>query len=196
MIRRPLRTCGLGSRVLSCEMLSRPGHDTLRGLGGTSFLPSDEQNRQSDFTAKRQSTEINDFLCASTLRTPSSVDLGWKNFAVERRTILPCEKPAIELRPHFLVLSSLSARTAPGKGSKTSCQQIDVADRYRCGVRVLQSRPPHNGLSITVRRGAECIPPRPVVPREESIAVSVLQNLIETSCLQLTDCCAHPRLHE
>ena len=72
MIRRPLRTCGLGSRVLSCEMLSRPGHDTLRGLGGTSFLPSDEQNRPSDFTAKRQSTEINDFLGASTLRTPSS----------------------------------------------------------------------------------------------------------------------------
>jgi hypothetical protein len=55
MIRRPLRrrfrgqvsdhppgdrilTCDVGSRVLSCEMLSRPGHDTFARFGRNKFL--------------------------------------------------------------------------------------------------------------------------------------------------------------
>jgi len=99
-------------------MLSRPGQDTLRGLGGTSFLPSDEQNRPSDFTAKRQSTEISDFLGASTLRTPSSVELGWKKFAIDRRTMLPCEKPAATFQHHFLILWDV--RVAEGESAYRS----------------------------------------------------------------------------
>lgn len=54
--------------------------------------------------AKRESTEISTLLGPSTLLRPSSVDLGWKNFAVERRTMLPCEKPEIKLQHHFLIL--------------------------------------------------------------------------------------------
>ena len=40
----------------------------------------------------------------STLRRPSSIELGWKNFAIERRTTLPYEKPGVELQNHFLIL--------------------------------------------------------------------------------------------
>jgi AraC family transcriptional regulator len=48
-------------------------------------------------------------LGTSTLRGPSSVDLGWKNFAVERRTILPCEKAEVKLSHHFLILWDVRA---------------------------------------------------------------------------------------
>ncbi|HEY4049449.1 MAG TPA: helix-turn-helix domain-containing protein, partial [Acidobacteriaceae bacterium] len=37
-------------------------------------------------------------------RRPSSVELGWKNFAIERRTSLPCEKPEFLSENHFLIL--------------------------------------------------------------------------------------------
>jgi hypothetical protein len=43
-------------------------------------------------------------LTKSTLRRPSSVELGWKNFAVERRTTMPAEKPERTLDHHFLIL--------------------------------------------------------------------------------------------
>src|SRR5215468_5140834 len=57
-----------------------------------------------DDTTKLESTEISTFLGHSTLRRPSSIELGWKNFAIERRTTLPCEKPGVELENHFLIL--------------------------------------------------------------------------------------------
>ena len=57
-----------------------------------------------DDTTKLESTEISTFLGHSTLRRPSSIELGWKNFAIERRTTLPFEKPGVELQNHFLVL--------------------------------------------------------------------------------------------
>jgi hypothetical protein len=41
--------------------------------------------------ANRESTEISRLLSKSTLRGRSSVELGWKNFVIERRTILPGE---------------------------------------------------------------------------------------------------------
>ena len=51
-----------------------------------------------------ESTQIGTFLGHSTLRRPSSIELGWKNFAIERRTTLPCEKPGVDLENHFLIL--------------------------------------------------------------------------------------------
>jgi AraC family transcriptional regulator len=57
-----------------------------------------------DGRTKLVSTEISTFLGHSTLRRPSSIELGWKNFAIERRTTLPCEKPGVELQNHFLIL--------------------------------------------------------------------------------------------
>jgi len=57
-----------------------------------------------DGRAKLESTEISTFLGHSTLRRPSSIELGWKNFAIERRTTLPYEKHEVELRNYFLIL--------------------------------------------------------------------------------------------
>jgi AraC family transcriptional regulator len=57
-----------------------------------------------DGMTKPKSSEISTFLGHSTLRRPSSIELGWKNFAIERRTTLPCEKPEVELQNHFLIL--------------------------------------------------------------------------------------------
>jgi AraC family transcriptional regulator len=68
--------------------------------------------------AKRQSPEITSLLGSSTLLSPSSVDLGWNNFAVERRTILPCENPEIELRHYFLILWDV--RVAEGESAYRS----------------------------------------------------------------------------
>jgi AraC family transcriptional regulator len=53
---------------------------------------------------KRESAEINALLGDSILRRPSSVELGWKDFAIERRTILPGDKSAVELEQYFLIL--------------------------------------------------------------------------------------------
>jgi AraC family transcriptional regulator len=53
---------------------------------------------------KRESTEIGALLRDSSLRRPSSVELGWKNFAIERRTILPGEQPELTLQHHFMIL--------------------------------------------------------------------------------------------
>jgi AraC family transcriptional regulator len=70
-----------------------------------SFLSSDEQpNAQVRVIAKRESKEINGFLGDSVLRQPSSVELEWSNFAVERRTSLPYEEPERILHHHFLIL--------------------------------------------------------------------------------------------
>ena len=57
-----------------------------------------------DGSTKLESTEISTFLGHSTLGRPSSIELGWKNFTLERRTTLPCEKPGVELQNHFLIL--------------------------------------------------------------------------------------------
>lgn len=54
--------------------------------------------------ANRESTEISRLLYESTLRGRSSVELGWKNFVIERRTILPREAPEVTLPHHFLIL--------------------------------------------------------------------------------------------
>jgi AraC family transcriptional regulator len=68
-------------------------------------LSSDEQpNARVHVIAKRESTEINAFLGDSVLRQPSSIELEWNNFVVERRTSLPYEEPELILRHHFLIL--------------------------------------------------------------------------------------------
>jgi len=46
-----------------------------------------------DGKTKLESTEIDTSLGHSTLRRPSSIELGWKKFAIERLTTVPCEKP-------------------------------------------------------------------------------------------------------
>ena len=58
----------------------------------------------ADGRTKLESTEISTFLGHSTLRRPSSIEVGWKNFAIECRTTMPCEKPGVELQNHFLIL--------------------------------------------------------------------------------------------
>lgn len=81
------------------------------------FLPGDEvgpfAGSQDDTRAAAlgdpivsdESAAIGALLTNSALRGPSSVELGWKNFAVERRTILPTgEKPELVLDRHFLIL--------------------------------------------------------------------------------------------
>src|SRR5260370_39634593 len=47
------------------------------------------------------------------LGRPSSVDLGWKKFAIERRTILAGEKPEVKVQHHFLILGDV--RVAEGE---------------------------------------------------------------------------------
>jgi AraC family transcriptional regulator len=75
------------------------------GFGDTSFLSSDEEPiGPVRVIAKRESTEISAFLNGSVLRQPSSVELEWNNFAIERRTSLPCEIPELILQHHFLIL--------------------------------------------------------------------------------------------
>jgi AraC family transcriptional regulator len=54
-----------------------------------------------------ESREISALLNNSTFSRPSSVELGWKNFAIERRTSLPGEKPEVALQHHFLILWDL-----------------------------------------------------------------------------------------
>ena len=75
------------------------------GLGGTTFLLSkaDPIGRVEPRT-ELESKEIRALLNKSTLSRPSSVELGWKNFAIERRTVLPNEKPELMLKHHFLIL--------------------------------------------------------------------------------------------
>jgi AraC family transcriptional regulator len=53
---------------------------------------------------KRESVEISALFGDSTLHRPSSVELGWKNFAIERRTTLPYEKPELVIEHHVLIL--------------------------------------------------------------------------------------------
>lgn len=53
---------------------------------------------------KRESSEISDLLTDSTLQRPSSVELGWKNFSIERRIAWPSEKPELKTGHHFLIL--------------------------------------------------------------------------------------------
>jgi hypothetical protein len=48
--------------------------------------------------------EIRALLNDSTLLRPSSVELGWKSFAIERRLILPGEKSELNVQHHFLIL--------------------------------------------------------------------------------------------
>jgi len=54
--------------------------------------------------AKRERPEISTFLGDSILRQPSSVELEWNNFFVERLTSLPYERPERILQHHFLIL--------------------------------------------------------------------------------------------
>ena len=54
--------------------------------------------------AKHESAEISTLLSQSILRGRSSVELGWENFAIERRTSLPGEKPEVTSQHHFLIL--------------------------------------------------------------------------------------------
>ena len=79
--------------------------DVREGLGGTKLLFNKEfPDGAVEGGTKVESTEIGTFMGHSTLRRPSSIELGWKNFAIERRTTLPCEKPGVDLKNHFLIL--------------------------------------------------------------------------------------------
>jgi AraC family transcriptional regulator len=56
-----------------------------------------------------QSTEIDGLLGQSTLTRPSSIPLGWRGLAVERRAIQPTEKPELAIDYHFLLLWTAQA---------------------------------------------------------------------------------------
>jgi AraC family transcriptional regulator len=74
-------------------------------LGGANLVSGDKHLKgPAHSIAKNESTEIAALLGNSILRRPSSVELGWKNFAVERRATLPSEKPEVKLQHHFLIL--------------------------------------------------------------------------------------------
>ena len=60
-------------------------------------------------SAEHESPAISALLADSALRRTSSVELGWRNVAVERRTILPGENPEGILDHHFLLLWSAHA---------------------------------------------------------------------------------------
>ncbi|MBB5337876.1 hypothetical protein [Tunturiibacter gelidoferens] len=62
------------------------------------------KGRAKDRIVTPASPDIARFLSGSILRQPSSVELGWKNFAVERRTIVPSEFPELAMDRHFLIL--------------------------------------------------------------------------------------------
>jgi len=68
------------------------------------LFSNEDPSTPVDGRTKLESTEISTFLGHSTLRRPSSIEIGWKHFAIERRTTLPCEKPRVELQNHFLIL--------------------------------------------------------------------------------------------
>jgi AraC family transcriptional regulator len=53
---------------------------------------------------RRESAEISTLLGDVTSGRPSSVELGSKNFTIERRTSLPGEKPEQAIEHHFLIL--------------------------------------------------------------------------------------------
>ena len=65
---------------------------------------SNEDPMVVDRRTRLESTEISAFLSNSILSRPSSVELGWEKFAIERRTSLPGEKPEITSQHHFLIL--------------------------------------------------------------------------------------------
>jgi len=82
------------------------GDKSTSDLAGTSSLSSNEwpNDGLGDRILNRESTEIRALLNDSILRRPSSVELGWKNFAIERRTTVPSEKPERSIQHYFLVL--------------------------------------------------------------------------------------------
>ena len=77
----------------------------MSARGGGKLLSSNGHLvAEFDRIAGRESTEIRAFLNNSILSRPSSVELGWENFAIERRTSLPGEKPAVTSQHYFLIL--------------------------------------------------------------------------------------------
>jgi AraC family transcriptional regulator len=85
------------------------------------LLSHEQLNEPLGFTpVKRQSTEITTLLGSSTLLRSSSVDLGWKSFAIERHTLLASEKPEAKLQHHFLILWDV--RVAEGESAYRSGQ--------------------------------------------------------------------------
>ena len=77
----------------------------VKQTGEESFPSSHElRNVPADLITRRESAEISALLNHSVLARPSSVELGWRNFAIERRTSLPGEKPELTLQHHFLIL--------------------------------------------------------------------------------------------
>jgi AraC family transcriptional regulator len=64
----------------------------------------DHLDHENDRILTQVSPDIARFLTGSILRQPSSVELGWRNLAVERRTIVPSEYPELILERHFLLL--------------------------------------------------------------------------------------------
>jgi len=55
-------------------------------------------------SARAESPQISAVFGSSALRRPSSVELGWSDFVIESRTILPGEKPEVPHTHHFLIL--------------------------------------------------------------------------------------------
>lgn len=67
-------------------------------------MPREQQLNEPISRVVPISVPISDFLGESLLRQPSSVELGWRDFAVERRAIMPGERGEAESGQHFLIL--------------------------------------------------------------------------------------------
>lgn len=91
----------LAALSAGCGAGTDTGH--VAGDSGEPLSPMDQRVLANPFL-QRESTAIGALLTKSALRQPSSVELGWKNFAVERRTTTPTEKPERVLDHHFLIL--------------------------------------------------------------------------------------------
>ena len=77
-----------------------------RILGETSFLSTHEQlNGSVDLVTRRESSEISAVLNNSILSRPSSVELGWKHFAIETAALRPFT--ACEVAPGPLSVKEL-----------------------------------------------------------------------------------------
>src|ERR1700739_1385960 len=55
----------------------------------------------------RKSLEIDQFVRGSKLRGPSSIDLGWNGFAIERHSLPAGERPEKSSDHHFITLWDL-----------------------------------------------------------------------------------------
>jgi hypothetical protein len=127
------------------------------GKEQVSLSNSDPRNGAMTKVGKGESREIRALLGESVLRRPSSVELGWKNVAVEHRTSSPGEKSEFMSENHFLILwrSYVAEGEIADQSGRFSPLQ-EVSEHYDN----LSSRHQASGAqSIQARNDCRCAPP-------------------------------------